>query len=70
MTIGSVVCHQPSGALFRLSGRVGDWYCGYDTAGAWGQWPASECAASDEPVGAEAGGWYGEPRQRGEREGW
>ncbi|OQA96944.1 MAG: hypothetical protein BWY25_02193 [Chloroflexi bacterium ADurb.Bin222] len=36
MTIGALVCHLPSGALFRLSGRVGAWLCGYDVAGAWG----------------------------------
>ena len=45
MNIGATLCHLPSGALFRLSGRVGDWYCGYDTAGLWGRWPANECAA-------------------------
>ena len=63
MTIGALVCHLPSGALFRLSGRVGDWYCGYDTAGLWGRWPANECAAVAplaEPEPEPAGGWYGD----------
>jgi hypothetical protein len=66
MTIGAFVCHLPSGALFRLSGRVGVWLYGYDVAGAWGRWPASECAAT----GDEPPAWYGEPRQRGDGEGW
>lgn len=43
MTIGAFVCHLPSGALFRLSGRVGAWLCGYDLAGLWGRWPSAEC---------------------------
>lgn len=56
MTIGTTLCHLPSGALFVLSGRVGDWYCGYDTAGLWGRWPANECTAT----GDEPPAWYGE----------
>jgi len=44
MTIGALVCHLPSGALFVLSGRVGAWLYGYDVGGAWARWPASECA--------------------------
>ena len=75
MNIGATLCHLPSGALFVLSGRVGDWYCGYDTAGLWGRWPANECAAvaplaEPKPEPEPAGGWYGEPRQRGDGEGW
>ena len=36
MTIGALVCHLPSGALFRLSGRVGAWLAGGVIAG--GRW--------------------------------
>lgn len=43
MSLGALYCHWPSGTLFRLTGRNGDYVCGIDTEGGWGVWLLAEC---------------------------